>query len=72
MFGYLGLSREDFSVYFESTLQKSMPQNITVLAVDDNCICGLFLNNVNDVKHTSEWKEPKIKEDYGQGISFLF
>lgn len=61
----LDLTCDEFSGFIEPTLKESMSQNVSVLAVDDGYLCGLFLNNVLKVKHTGNWKEPQMKDDYG-------
>lgn len=47
-------------------LDESLPQKVSILAIDDGCLCGLFLNNVHKAEHR-EWREPVMKEDYGEG-----
>ncbi|KAI6174924.1 Acetyltransferase, GNAT family [Aphelenchoides bicaudatus] len=53
-----------FADYINPVLEAALPQRLTVLAIDDGCLCGMFLNRVLKSKHIAE--EPKMKDDYGE------
>ncbi|KAI6191083.1 Acetyltransferase, GNAT family [Aphelenchoides bicaudatus] len=61
----IDLTVEEFAVFIKPTLDESLKQRVSLLAVDDGCLCGLFINNIHKANHTGKWKEPVMKEDYG-------
>lgn len=58
---------DGFSQLLNPLLDSALPRKVTVLAIDDGCLCGVFFNNILEAKRTEEWKEPKMKEDYAEG-----
>jgi predicted secreted protein len=64
---FLGITDEDLDEPIYEILNEVLPQNMSILIVDQGVLCGVIINSISNIDRTHV-KEPKIKEDYGAGI----
>ncbi|KAI6221642.1 Acetyltransf 1 domain containing protein [Aphelenchoides besseyi] len=66
------LRPEDFDVFIVPTLEESLSDGLSIIAIDNQNICGVFINKVHESpKIKAEIESMEMKVDYGEEFDKL-